>query len=789
MASQLSAGQSIGARQLSSHQHPQALPLALPATRPPHQLQPHSLLQQQQQQQQQLLLKKQQAARLAQDVQARRAKLQHYQFTTTTAGLLKKYAQYPASLSFHIYENHYRFNNLQESSIIPKQLAMIKSFLRHVAREEIPSEMSELLKDCLIRSYDGCLILQVYDHRNMIAAPDKPKDQSDVPAAATAKPKTYRTVLKPTPLSLYYDLLYHTDSALTRFTDPLALQMELEILTLTNRKLDLSVPLNPYKCNDYLRPEVDGPTAVYNEVLDEYTLQHLHRAEVAKPARKLHHDEIVMHKSSEYEEIMFLLSNKYKKTEDVDRKLIAIEPLISLVVVTSLATSSSTPTSSSADFKGSPSKEDKKKDKGGTLMLTSSSLVPAGTTATSGQFMRLRFIEEIRKRKEALKAQQEAQVSANGKPFASVDTPVSRAPQPQIGYASNASSPLMNNGGPHSALPNGDLQKQQQQKAMLERAQLMRAQKLQAQQQFQKQQQYPKQQPQQLQQQLQQQKMHQLTPQQQQAQALRQQQLQQQLQHQQQQQQQQQQQLQRQQQQQQVKRQKIDPSMAMASPQMANSQLSSNVGTPVMRNGNMTAPQQLQQRPGGQQNPAQLQQQQIFQSSLTPQEQQIFRQLQTRMNAFAMMGNTGFAPNRTQLTPEQQQQAIQQAKVLQHQLIQKFPVYFQRLRQFQMAQQQQRAQLQGAQRAQRIPQQHSPQLQQQQPQPFQRQQMHMQQQQQQQQHSMGAQTGQYNQSIMGVNSPGNAGGISQQQIISQQMLQQMANMNQAKKRAYQKKKP
>ncbi|GEQ70967.1 hypothetical protein JCM33374_g4648 [Metschnikowia sp. JCM 33374] len=216
-----------------------------------------------------------------QQLKQARAKFGNSAFASTSQEILKKFAKYPPSLTFHIYDSHYRFNNTQDSSIIPKESPMAQSFLKHIIREEIPVEMTELLKDFAVRFYDGCLVLQVYDHRHMVpvagansganssqssnsaqssapghtsqgqnagpkpassssgtssstsgasSAPDKsghatPKDTS-APPSNLSRPKTYRTLLRPTPQSLYYDLLYHTDSTLTKFTDLLSLQME-----------------------------------------------------------------------------------------------------------------------------------------------------------------------------------------------------------------------------------------------------------------------------------------------------------------------------------------------------------------------------------------------------------------------------------------------------------------------------------------------------------------------------------------------------------------------------------
>ena len=193
---------------------------------------------------------------------------------------------------------------------------------------------------------------------------------------------------------------------------------------------------------------------------------------------------------------------------------------------------------------------------------------------------------------------------------------------------------------------------------------------------------------------------------------------------------------------------------------------------------------------------AQLQQH-IFQNTLNPQEQHDFRQLQARMNAFAVMGNTGVAPNRNQLSQQQQQQAIQHAKVLQQQLLQRFPAYFHTLRQYQLVQQQKRrqqaqaqAQVQGA-----MPQQLQ-QLQQQQQQQLQQQ---LQQRQQLQsllsplpkmnhdnQKLSSTPTGTTQLSPFVMQGPDMNGGMgmggmnSQQQLFNQQMFQRMQNLNQSK---------
>lgn len=789
-----------------------------------------------------------------------RQKLGSYHFASTSAEILRKYAKYPPLLTFHIYDTHFRFNNTQDLAMVPKNSPMVRSFMEHIVREEIPTEMLELLKDFSIRFYDGCLVLQVYDHRHgdaektangangstsntstsaptstTTAANDGKETGNDAHAKpeTAVPPKTYRTLLRPTPLSLYYDLLYHTDSALTKFTDQLSLQMEAEILTLTNRKLDLSVPLNPYLQDTYLHPESEYPKRVRDDAADDWKMVHSHLDETVREPRRLREDQLVIHRSSEYEELMCLLSNNYKTPPDTStgKRLVVAGP--------STAASSDPVSLESTPFALALS-PDKSKRPEKPSALSAAASVLAGN-ATSNQFMRLRFIEEIRKRKLSQKAQAGAAMAAQAhaqtqaaptrtdasmtmqrqqhlkqlalaklmlaqlqqlhqqqlhqqhhlhqqlhqhqqqpqhQPQLLQQTPLPQQGSPlqhlshllllqlQMGQVpvphmsqQHPGAPIsqagLNVSNPQQQRPvqnfagqqmqnmvqNLGLGQQHQQQQMTKQAQLIRAQQMQIQQARQ----------QQMRQQLQQQQL-----QQQQLQMLGQMagQMQNQMQN----------------QMPAAKRAKMMGAMNQMlqqnaqystthSPLMGNSQPASGISTPVVPSGNMGTPQmgnagaswqqqmvqmslpgqgmpgqnvpgqnvpRMAQRPAtqpgatatqstaatgsssnGQPLQQQQQQQQIFQMSLSPQEQHTFRQLQARMNALVQMSNTGVAPNRGRLTPQQQQQAMQQAKHIQQQLLQRFPTYFQRLRQFQLLQQQRRQAMQR----QQLPQSQLPQTQ------------------------------------------------------------------------------
>lgn len=583
-------------------------------------------------------------AQAAQTLSPTQDKIPH--FATTSLEILQKYSKYPALVSLHIFENHYRFNNSQDSQVIPKDLPMIKDFMQHVLKETIPSELLELVKDFSIRLYDGCLILQVYDHRHMVDVLIK---QANGELGVTKKPKTYRTLLRPTQLLIYYDLLYHTDAAMSKFTDPLSLQMELEILTLTNRNLDLSVPLNPYLCEDYLQPELEYPKKVWNEAKGDYDLVYGHRDEVVFPPRKLHQDEIVLHKLSDYEEIMLLMSNKYRG-DGAEQKLVVVgQPAIA-----GAAPGSTLPLKQIKDAK---------KD-GMPLHAPTVKQVLTAPPRTTGQFMRLRLIEEYRKKKDAKQAAQVRAINLVAPPMGGAAATMI-PPQGMVQAPTKAK--LVPPPPQHQPPP------RQMKQEMIP----------------------PSQQP------PMQQQMHPGPPPQPPAPIANQQYSQQQVQaH-----------------QQQLKRQKV------AQPQLPPLHMGSMpgtpaMGTPVMGNGNMPQqpfmgepmpqapiPQQVpppQQQTNQQRTNLALQQQrQILQNTLSPEEQQVFRQLQVKIQGYQQMANTGVAPNGQQLTTQQKQTALNHAKAYQHQLIQKFPLYFQRVSQFRMLQQQRQQQQQNMMQQQR----------------------------------------------------------------------------------------
>ncbi|KAK9475034.1 Spt20 family-domain-containing protein [Dipodascopsis tothii] len=94
-----------------------------------------------------------------------------YHYAETTEEILEKYKDEPPSVEFHIHPTHYRFGN--QDAIIPKNSPFIKNFLDLVKLEQIPPPAVEVFRELGVRFYESCIILQILDHRKPVVAPSR----------------------------------------------------------------------------------------------------------------------------------------------------------------------------------------------------------------------------------------------------------------------------------------------------------------------------------------------------------------------------------------------------------------------------------------------------------------------------------------------------------------------------------------------------------------------------------------------------------------------------------------
>ncbi|KAL8965958.1 MAG: hypothetical protein Q9183_003598, partial [Haloplaca sp. 2 TL-2023] len=87
-------------------------------------------------------------------------------YVKTPGYILKKYKNKPPSLILHLHATHFRFDQ-QDGSFSYK--TPMRIILEHLRTQTVPHDMIEELNNAGVKFYEGCLIVQVQDHRSIAA--------------------------------------------------------------------------------------------------------------------------------------------------------------------------------------------------------------------------------------------------------------------------------------------------------------------------------------------------------------------------------------------------------------------------------------------------------------------------------------------------------------------------------------------------------------------------------------------------------------------------------------------
>ncbi|KAL9117264.1 MAG: hypothetical protein Q9187_006204, partial [Circinaria calcarea] len=87
-------------------------------------------------------------------------------FVRTTSYMLKKFRKASPSLILHLHPTHFRFD--QQDGSFSYNSAM-KVLLEHIKSQTVPHDMLEDLVHAGVKFYEGCLIIQIQDHRSSSA--------------------------------------------------------------------------------------------------------------------------------------------------------------------------------------------------------------------------------------------------------------------------------------------------------------------------------------------------------------------------------------------------------------------------------------------------------------------------------------------------------------------------------------------------------------------------------------------------------------------------------------------
>lgn len=181
----------------------------------------------------------QQRQRIKQPGVSYRATLQKLSNTISLSSteILERYEKSEPSLTLHFHANHWKFEH-QDGMFLYNSPA--RQILEAIRNEQIPVDCLEVFRDVKIRYYEGCLILRLVDYRQ-------------------DPPTVMHTALRPSPESIWTEMLLYSEQTQGNFTDAKALQVESDILVATNPPLDLRPSLHPAHSANLLNNLRDPP--------------------------------------------------------------------------------------------------------------------------------------------------------------------------------------------------------------------------------------------------------------------------------------------------------------------------------------------------------------------------------------------------------------------------------------------------------------------------------------------------------------------------------------------------
>jgi transcription factor SPT20 len=115
--------------------------------------------------------------------------------------ILKKYVGNPPSLVVHLHPSHFRFDS--QEGMFQYKSPMGSIFLGHVRSRTIPHELLELFNQGDVPFYEGCLIVQVHDHKSTAQSQEETRPASPGSKTVPSSIHNYNPYITPSPYVPY----------------------------------------------------------------------------------------------------------------------------------------------------------------------------------------------------------------------------------------------------------------------------------------------------------------------------------------------------------------------------------------------------------------------------------------------------------------------------------------------------------------------------------------------------------------------------------------------------------
>ncbi|TKA70897.1 hypothetical protein B0A49_05030 [Cryomyces minteri] len=138
----------------------------------------------------------------ANDNKAQKGKLSE-PLVRTSEHILQKFKGKPPSLIVHLYPTHFRFDQQDGNFGYKSPMAV---FLEYCRKETVPHDMLEELFQSNVTFYDGCLIVQIYDHKTSAGTAASQHPATNAVGAGLTQPSSihnYNEHLTPSPYVPY----------------------------------------------------------------------------------------------------------------------------------------------------------------------------------------------------------------------------------------------------------------------------------------------------------------------------------------------------------------------------------------------------------------------------------------------------------------------------------------------------------------------------------------------------------------------------------------------------------
>ncbi|KAJ2360500.1 Transcription factor spt20, partial [Coemansia sp. RSA 2610] len=182
--------------------------------------------------------------------------------------LLEQFKDEHPSLTLHLFDSHFRFEG-QEGVFLYN--GPMRFFFDALNEGKIPVDLVDVLAQVNCRYYEGCLIVEVHDHRQPAQEPRAKKqrasdlitwstfDDSRLPepgtmaASAVATAKVYKKVMRPTSETFNLDLHLACEHSRAKLSHDDLLEMESMILLAVEQPLDLEPDFQVSRLSNAIR--------------------------------------------------------------------------------------------------------------------------------------------------------------------------------------------------------------------------------------------------------------------------------------------------------------------------------------------------------------------------------------------------------------------------------------------------------------------------------------------------------------------------------------------------------